>query len=210
MATSRCIHLVRQFCSSAARTGKLVQAPVQVYGVEGRYASALYSAAAKKSKLEVVEKDLQSLQKELDKNEDLLEYLRDPSLKRLEKKRAVQSFMKDQNFSELTVNLFVTLVDNGRMNKVQQVLSTYSKLMSAHRGEVMCNVVTAKPLDEASLKDLKTALQGFLKKGETLHLSTLVDPSLIGGMTVTIADRFVDMSMRSKINTYTSLIKAAV
>lgn len=34
------------------------QPPVQVYGLEGRYATALYSAATKQKKLEQVEKEL--------------------------------------------------------------------------------------------------------------------------------------------------------
>lgn len=34
------------------------QPPVQVYGIEGRYATALYSAASKENKLDQVEKEL--------------------------------------------------------------------------------------------------------------------------------------------------------
>jgi hypothetical protein len=34
------------------------QPPVQVYGIEGRYATALYSAASKEKKLDQVEKEL--------------------------------------------------------------------------------------------------------------------------------------------------------
>ena len=37
---------------------KLVRPPVQVYGIEGRYATALYSAASKEKKLDQVEKEL--------------------------------------------------------------------------------------------------------------------------------------------------------
>ena len=37
-----------------------------------------------------------------------------------------------------------------------------------------------------------------------------VDPTLIGGMIVNIGDRYVDMSMASKIKAYTNLIKEAV
>lgn len=39
----------------------LFQPPVQVFGMEGRYASALYSAAVKLKQLDTVEKDLLSL-----------------------------------------------------------------------------------------------------------------------------------------------------
>ncbi|KAH9504701.1 hypothetical protein Btru_062598 [Bulinus truncatus] len=210
MATSRWTQLARHFSSTAARAGKLVQAPTQLYGVEGRYATALYSAATKQSKLDAVEKELISLQSELQKNKQLLEFLADPSQKKLQKKVTVESLMKKKNFSDLTVNLFVALAENGRMNKTMQVINSFSKLMSAHRGEVLCSVVTAKPLDEVALKELKTALQGFLRKGESLIMQTSVDPLLIGGMTVALGDRFVDMSMKTKIKTYTDLIKAAV
>ncbi|GFO12369.1 ATP synthase subunit o, mitochondrial, partial [Plakobranchus ocellatus] len=123
---------------------------------------------------------------------------------------AVEDIMKKRNFTDLTTNLFVTLAENGRINKTPQVLSSFSKIMSAHRGEVVCSVVTAKALDEASMKELRAALQGFLKKGQSLQLQTEVDPALIGGMKVTIGDRYVDMSMASKIKTYTNLIKQAV
>jgi F0F1-type ATP synthase delta subunit len=34
------------------------QAPIQIFGIEGRYAHALYSAASKKNALDKVEKEL--------------------------------------------------------------------------------------------------------------------------------------------------------
>ena len=37
-----------------------------------------------------------------------------------------------------------------------------------------------------------------------------VDPSLIGGMVVSIGDKYVDMSMATKIKNYTNLIKQAI
>ncbi|CAG5122388.1 unnamed protein product, partial [Candidula unifasciata] len=153
---------VRQFSSSVAKAGTLVQSPVQVYGVEGRYATALYSAASKQNKLEAVEKELTTLQSEHKRDRKLLEFLSDPSQKRADMRAAIQKLLKQKNFSELTMNLFVTLSDNGRISKTEQVLSSFGRIMSAHRGEVQSTVITAKPLDEASLNELRSALQGFL------------------------------------------------
>ena len=36
-----------------------------------------------------------------------------------------------------------------------------------------------------------------------------VDPALIGGMVVTVGDKYIDMSMATKIKTYTNLISQA-
>lgn len=52
--------------------------------------------------------------------------------------------------------------------------------------------------------------QKFLKGKENLQLSAKIDPSLIGGMVVSIGDRYVDMSVASKVKKYTELISATV
>lgn len=50
---------IRSFSTSVVGPfAKLVRPPVQVYGIEGRYATALYSAASKEKKLDQVEKEL--------------------------------------------------------------------------------------------------------------------------------------------------------
>jgi F-type H+-transporting ATPase subunit O len=54
--------------STSAGRGQMVQPPVQVFGTEGRYATALYSAATKKKALEAVEKDLNTFQATLQKD----------------------------------------------------------------------------------------------------------------------------------------------
>ena len=48
----------RMFSTSASAQAKLVKAPIQLFGVEGRYAHALYSAASKQKQLDSVEKEL--------------------------------------------------------------------------------------------------------------------------------------------------------
>jgi len=203
------LQVVRQFSSSAVRA-KLVQPPVQVFGTEGRYATALYSAASKQKQLKKVEKELAALQAELKKDQKLVEYLVDPSQSRTEKRTAVDNLMKQMKFGDLTSNLFAALAENGRINKTMAVLGAFDKIMSAHRGEVQATVVSAKPLSASDMKELKSTLEGFLKKGESLMLSTEINPALIGGMTVAIGDKFVDMSMATKIKTYTNLLKQAV
>jgi len=65
-------------------------------------------------------------------------------------------------------------------------------------------------LDSAEQQELKKTLQAFSKKGETIKLELKVDPSLIGGMIVSIGDKYVDMSVATKIKKYTEIIQDAV
>lgn len=67
-----------------------------------------------------------------------------------------------------------------------------------------------QPLDDASEKELQTALSAFTKKGEKILLTKKIDPSILGGMVVSIGDKYVDMSIATKIKTYTKIIKDAV
>ena len=61
MAARNLSVLSRQFSTSSSRHA-IVKTPIPVYGIEGRYSAALYSAANKKKALDAVEADLKKLQ----------------------------------------------------------------------------------------------------------------------------------------------------
>ena len=67
-----------------------------------------------------------------------------------------------------------------------------------------------QPLDAALQQELDAALKAFVKSGQVIKITSRVDPSIIGGMIVSIGDKYVDMSTASKVKRYTDLIKAAV
>ena len=52
--------------------------------------------------------------------------------------------MKKQNYSSITVNLFSALGENNRFNRIDGVVKTFNRIMSAHRGEVLCTITSAK------------------------------------------------------------------
>jgi len=197
---------VRAFSTTAKQAG-LAKAPIQVFGREGRYAHALYSAASKSSSLEVVEADLATVVGVIKANAELDTFLMNPSVQRKEKTDVVKSILAETNVSDLCKNLFVVMAENGALTKADGVVAAFNKIMRAQRGEVEVVVTTAKALSADQLANLNGALKGFLKEGEVIKLSTAVEPALIGGMTVSIGDRFVDMSIASKVKTYTNLIK---
>ncbi|KAB0355390.1 hypothetical protein FD755_021898 [Muntiacus reevesi] len=217
---------VRCFSTSVVRPfAKLVRPPVQIYGIEGRYATALYSAASKQNKLEQVEKELlrvglcsvldlrwlrqllgcsQTQQPDWETRQILKEpkmaaSLMNPYIKRSVKVKSLSDMTAKEKFSPLTSNLINLLAENGRLNNTPAVISAFSTMMSVHRGEVPCTVTTASPLDEATLTELKTVLKSFLSKGQVLKLEVKIDPSIMGGMIVRIGEKYVDMSAKTKI-----------
>ncbi|XP_018410647.1 PREDICTED: ATP synthase subunit O, mitochondrial [Nanorana parkeri] len=201
---------VRSFSTSVSRpVSKLVRPPVQVFGLEGRYANALYSAAFKEKKLDQVEKELTRILT-LIKDPKLSIVITNPHVKRSMKQKTITDLFTKEKFSPITTNFVNLLAENGRLSKTTSVISSFAKIMSAHRGEVPCSITTASPLDEATLTELKSALNGFLAKGESLKLETKMDPTILGGMLVGIGDKYIDMSTRTKIQKLTKIMKDTV
>ncbi|XP_076175832.1 ATP synthase subunit O, mitochondrial isoform X2 [Ptiloglossa arizonensis] len=175
--------IVRSFsCSSAIQ--QMVKPPIQVFGVEGRYAAALYSAASKQKSLNNVEKDLLKFQDILKKDQKLNEFVKNPAIKRKDKAEALKTISGKIGLSKETTNMLALLGENGRLQHVNAVINTFKLLMAATRGEVVCEVITAKPLDADTKSRLEKALKGFLTQGQSILLTTKVDPTVIGGMIV--------------------------
>ncbi|KAL3276665.1 hypothetical protein HHI36_012035 [Cryptolaemus montrouzieri] len=209
MAMNKFALSVRSFSSSSA-VNQLVKPPVQVFGMEGRYATALYSAATKQKSLANVEKDLIKVQDALKTDVKFKEFILNPVIKRSTKSEAFKQIGAKISLNAQSTNLLQVLAENGRLKNLNGVINAFKTIMAAHRGEVTCEVTTAKELDAAQKTKLEGVLKSFLKSNESIHLSTKVDPSIIGGMVVSIGDRYVDMSVASKIKKYTEIISTVV
>lgn len=203
MSFSRII--VRSFSSSVA-TQQMVKPPIQVFGVDGRYATALYSAASKQKTLNTVEKDLLKFEGLLKTDKKLKEFVKDPAIKRKDKAESLKAVGTKINLSKETTNLLTLLAENGRLGYLNNIINTFKSLMAATRGEVTCEVITAKPLDADMKSKLEKALKGFLSKNQSILLTTKIDPTILGGMIVSIGDKYVDMSVASKIKKYSDII----
>lgn len=188
----------------------MVKTPVPVFGIEGRYASALYSAASKSKQLDGVEKDLNAIQAELRSNAKLRDLFLNPAIKRNQKSAAIKDVANQVKYQASTSNLLQALAENGRLKKLDGIINTFKLVMAAHRGDVVCEVVSAKPLDSAQKSQLEATLKKLVKSNENIKLTARVDPNLIGGLVVSIGDKYVDLSIASKVKKYQELISGSV
>jgi len=138
--------LTRSFSTGVSRHA-VVKTPVPVYGIEGRYAAALFSAANKSGALDAVEKDLKTISATMDTDPRLGSFLLDPSIKNNIKLDGIGGVCKTLKVNELSKNLLEALAENNRLGFTKAVVASFDTLMAAHRGEVVCTVTTAKELD---------------------------------------------------------------
>ena len=147
----------RGFATSAALAkAQLVKTPIQVHGVEGRYAAALYSAGHKQNKLDQISTDLNNVRAVYKDNKKFQEFVLDPTLKALKKKTTIEAVSTKLGLSKETGNflgaffnnLFMyikisfsgLLAENGRLNKLESVVASFESIMRAHRGELFVQV----------------------------------------------------------------------
>ncbi|EPB73527.1 ATP synthase F1, delta subunit [Ancylostoma ceylanicum] len=210
--------LKRSFSMSATAFSGLVKAPVAVHGIEGRYASALYSAAHKQKSLDQVDKDLQKIRSVYQQDQKfkarrlhvLRDFVLDPTLKGLKKKQAVLAVAQKLGLSKESTNFLGLLAENGRLSKLEAVVASYEHIMRAHRGELFVQVTSAEPLSKSHESALSDALHKMAKSGQKLNVTYTVKPSIMGGLVVTIGDKYVDLSIASRIKKLKETLVASV
>ncbi|KAI9347969.1 OSCP/delta subunit of ATPase [Zopfochytrium polystomum] len=196
----------------ATAAGAAPQIPITLHGIDGRYATALYSAAARKSSLETVETELKRIKGAIDKNPSLQAFLETPIADRAAKREGVRQILGSGKYSELVTNFFDVLAENGRLDQTSKVIASFDSLMTAHRGEVTVVVTSAKELDAKSLSRVRDSLQksALIQKGQKLIVSNKVDSAILGGLIVEIGDKTIDFSVSSKVAKLDRLLKESI
>jgi len=177
--------------------------PIALYGVDGTYASALYTAAAKTSSLESTSRALATLGEVFKKDPKLPTILLAPSLSPDDKSQIVQELQKHMGGTDkgdIVRNFLRTLADNNRLGILEGVCEKFTALMSAARGEVEMTVTSAQKLDPKTLQRLETAVaKSEYSQGKKLKVVPKVNPDVMGGLVVEVGDRTIDLSVSSKI-----------
>lgn len=159
----------------------------------GRYAAALFQAAANKGEEQKVQADLGSAHKLL---LDSMGALRHPRVPPASKKKLLHDAIGDK-VGATTLSFLNLLVDKKRFELMVMVSAVYAKLAADKRGAAKAHVRTAKPLSADELKTLAAKLKNF--SGKEIELDVKEDPELIGGIAVRIGDWVLDSSLRGQL-----------
>ncbi|KAH8146851.1 uncharacterized protein LAJ45_09225 [Morchella importuna] len=188
---------VRTYAAAASST----KPPVALFGVDGTYASALYTASAKTSSLEATDKSLQTLKASLDRDAKLVSIISSPTLSAEDKSAIISQITKPIGGDKTVKNLLEALAENNRLGLIGNVIDKFTILMGAHRGEVEAIITSATNLDSKLLGRLETAISKsqYVGQGKKLKVVNKVNPDIIGGLIVEISDRTIDLSVSSKM-----------
>ncbi len=166
--------------------------------VSTRYAQALLKVADQAQSIPVVEQDMRDIVAMLISSPELARTLSSPLMGRKAMQGLVTALSSTAQFHAVTQKFLGVLAQNGRLSSLGNIAKQVLKICATNRGEVEAIVRTAHALSSEQQNALKAGLKQSL--GLDAHLNITVDPTLLGGMMVTVGSQLVDDTVKSKLD----------
>jgi len=180
---------------------------MNVSGIAGRYAMALFDLATDEGALDQTADDMASLGRMIADSSDLDRLVRSPVIGSAAQVGALDVVMAKAQFGLLTQKFVGLVSSNRRLFALPVMVQSFAQLMASHRGEIAGEVISAHPMSAAQLDVLRAQLKSAV--GSDVQIDAKVDPSLLGGLIVKIGSRMIDSSLRTKLQNLKFAMKGA-
>jgi F-type H+-transporting ATPase subunit delta len=160
------------------------------------YASALLEVARAEGNLERVEAELYEIARVIERSDDLRARLTDQALP-VDVRQGIIEDLLQGRAQPTTIALVSFVVGSGRGRDLPAIVNRMMERAASERSEALAEVTSAIPLNEEQLKRLGDALSK--RTGQRVSVRATVDPSVLGGLIVTIGDTVIDGSVRRRL-----------
>lgn len=103
----------------------------------------------------------------------------------------------DKNLNKVTMRLAEHATCNLRRRRYLETIQWLIKKFSHHMGQSMITVTTAAPLKEEQIKRLIDVYSA--KVGRQVHINSVVDPTVLGGMRIQVGDEVTDNTVVAQL-----------
>jgi F-type H+-transporting ATPase subunit delta len=158
---------------------------------------AALASAENAGALDAVEDELFRFERILDAEPDLRAALTNRTYP-TETRRGLLHTLLDGKVNDVTFRLLERAVLEPRGRTIERALHDLSTLAAQRRERLIAHVTTAVDLSAAEEQDLAAALGRMFS--HDVRLQVVVDPSLIGGLTVRIGDEIIDASVARQLD----------
>ena len=172
-----------------------------------RYALALYELAVENSELPVVEKDINELLLIYKTNEELKNFIKNPTQSQSSQLVVLNKISIEMSLSKIVKNFLSILVTKRRIFFLHTIFKNFLLLASKKRGELKASLISSKNLADDELKNLNSEISKVL--GTVINFDYKVDENLIGGLKMQIGSLMVDTSIKNKLKKYEQIMLEA-
>jgi F-type H+-transporting ATPase subunit delta len=160
-----------------------------------RYAEAAFELAASDRTHDRWASDLHTAA-ELIADERVASVVDNPAIP-LAQREAVLERLLARRLARPAFNMVRLLVRRGRLDLLPAVVAHFDRLLDQSRGVVAATVTSAAPLSREQADAVGARVQAMT--GKQVRLTTAVDPDLIGGLIVRVGDKWIDASVRGRL-----------
>ena len=171
-----------------------------------RYASAFFELAQDEGALGDAEADLDALSQAYSESEELRRLIQSPAFSAEDKEAGMKALLEGKAHA-LTANFIRLIASKGRLALILPIIRRFKEIAAEARGEVAAEVVSAHPLSDDQVSDLKAQIRASV--GKDVTLDTRTDPDLLGGLIVKIGSRMIDSSLKTKLARMRARLKEA-
>lgn len=161
-----------------------------------RYAKAILDLAVDNKTTEKVEKDMRAILATVSESAELRTMLASPVIKSSVKKEALNSVFKGSDV--VTEGLINILVDNKRVDLLDEVAEKFIILNEELKGKDLAYVTTAVPLTATLEKEILKKVTELT--GKKVTIENKIDESIVGGFVLRVGDLQYDASIANKLN----------
>jgi len=159
-----------------------------------RYAKAL-SEVLTDDKIEKVLEELKTLLSLFD--DKAIRYFKSPIIPTEKKKELLSNVLQKVEVTEELKKVLNLMAERDRLGLLKEFSEEFEKFADARLGVVKAEITSATELDSEVLEKIKAKIEEiFNKKAE---VTVKIDPSLIGGFIVRIADKVLDASVKTQL-----------
>ena len=172
-----------------------------------RYSVALFDTV-KNEELDSLLADCQSLSESLKESQELSSLLKSPLAKNEIKSSILLNVISGLASEKILMGLINTLKKNKRLNLFENILHEFQDVLFEKRGYQKAKVTTSHGIDEQTKNNIQELLHN--QYGSKIKLEFQVNKSLLGGMTVVIGSKMIDLSIINQVSKFTNNVKGDI
>ncbi|MEO1054026.1 MAG: ATP synthase F1 subunit delta [Bacteroidota bacterium] len=168
------------------------------YRIASRYAKSLLELSEEKGVLDKVNDDMTLFSTVISENRELLLMLRNPIVKHTKKRQVLYQIFEGK-IDKITLTIIDIITSKNREEILPAIAKEFHNQYNAKNNIRSAKVTTTFPLTAELRKRFESIVKEVFEcKG--VDLEEEVDESLVGGFVLTVGDRQIDDSVKSKIN----------
>jgi F-type H+-transporting ATPase subunit delta len=156
---------------------------------------ALFGAAREREELQETLDNLEEFVNALHESEELRSFFYGVQIPEGQKRRAIDTLTEEMTAS--TTNFLKVLIDNGRMEILEEAVVRYEDLVKEHEGKVEVEFVTAVELSDEEARSIVRQIEEA--SGRKVEAKREVDRDLVGGIVLQVGSMRIDASVRGRL-----------